>query len=246
MINKIFSKNIIKFKDIKSANISEVIKLNGVLVDRTQIQLINNKWVNLYAFKYKNFHYLKIVLNYLNKISNVEHLKIKELNLNINKSTMLYTEYTSGKVYNFSHILSTTGFILYSFIFCISVGLIKNENIPMSTVINAIVLLCFVLVMFSRHTHYFVITKNYLIIKNSIRFWKKECFELSEIASINIRYYHRQLGKTIVIKTKNFESISFISDNLFQKDWTAFKSELKLNKIVVHDNSATTTQKIWD
>jgi hypothetical protein len=244
VMRKIFSKKTIKLADIKSTIISEAVELNGVLVDRTQIKLMNNELINLYAFKYHNFHHLKIILNHLNKISNNENLKIKKLNLNIKESKRKMAKSEKGKIINFSHILSFSGFVLYSFVFIIFNNLFKNENIKTSNVLESIVTLSFLFLLFSYFTNYFVITKNYLIIKNSIRFWKKECFELSEIESVNINYHYRNSGKTIVIKTKNFEVISFVSDNLLDKNWKSFKDELKHNKILVYDNSDISSKEI--
>ena len=244
VIKKIFSKKTIKLSSIKSTIISEVVELNGALVDRTQIKLMNNELINFYAFKYQNFHHLKIILNHLNKISNNENLKIKKLNLNIIESKRKKNKSEKGKTFNFSHILSFSGIVLYSFVFIISNNLIKNENIKTNNVLESILILSFFFLLFSYYTNYFVITKNYLVIKNSIRFWKKECFELSEIESVSINYHYRQFGKTIVIKTKNFESVSFVSDNLLNKNWKSLKDELKLNKIIVFDNSNISSKGI--
>lgn len=244
VIKKIFSKRTIHLNDIKNTIISEVVELNGVFVDRTQIKLINNELINLYAFKYENFYHLKIILNHLNEISNIENFKLKKLNLNNKKDKKQNHRFENGKTYNFSHILSFTGIVLYIFLFVISIKLMTDENIQISVIFGSVALLAFIFLLFSYNTNYFVITKNYLIVKNSIRFWKKVSFELSEIESISINYYEKQLGKTIVIKTKDFETISFISDNLLNKNWKSFKDELKRNQILVSDNSDIPTRKI--
>lgn len=245
VIKKIFSKKTIKLSGIKSTIISEVVELNGVLlVDRTQIKLMNNELINLYAFKYHNFHHLKIILNHLNKISNNENLKIKKLNLNTKESKRKMCDSDKGKTYNFSHILSFPGLTFYSLVFVIFYNFYKNENIKISNILQLISVLSIFFLIFSQYTNYYTVTKEFLIIKNSLRFWKKKYFELEQIESINIEIYHIELSKTVIIKTKSFENISFSSDNLLSRDWNLLKEELKRNKISVYDNSDIRTRKV--
>ena len=92
--------------------------------------------------------------------------------------------------------------------------------------------------------NYFIITDNYLIVKNSIRFWEKKYFELDQVESINIHRHFRQFGKSVLIKTKKFENRTYSSDNLLNKNWKEFKSELRIRNIVVLDDSIKTTKKI--
>jgi len=243
-INKLLSKRTLKFKDIKSTTISEIVELNGALVDRTQINLINGDIVNLYSFKYKNFYHLKIILNHINELSNVENFKIKKLNFNTKESKRKDCKIDKGKTYNFSHILSFSGLALYSLVFIISYNLLKSENIKINDIVQSIFLISIFFLIFSYNTNYFVITKDFLIIKNSLRFWEKKYFELEQIESVNLEKYYRQISKTIIIKTKNFESISISSDNLLSRDWNLLKNELKRNEISVYDNSSVLTRKV--
>jgi hypothetical protein len=234
--HKLFSKKTIKLKDIKSVIISEVVEAYSFLVDRTQMKLTNNDMINFYAYKYSDFHYLKIFLNNLNEKNNIE--KIIDFRHVISNKKKCCDE--KGKTFNFSHVLSFSGVLFYSFIIIVTYNFIKNYNI-----IEYIFLLLFFILLFSYNATYFIVTKNYLIIRNSILFWKKECFELTEIESISINYHYRQFGKTIIIKTKKFQNISFVSDNLLDNTWKTLKEELKLNNILVYDNSNTTTRKVF-
>ena len=92
--------------------------------------------------------------------------------------------------------------------------------------------------------NYFIISDNYLIVKNSIRFWDKKYFDLNEIESINIHRHFRQSGKMVVIKTKLFENRTYSSDNLLNKHWEGFKIELKKNNVAVFDDSDRISKRV--
>lgn len=247
IVNKMISKKNIHIEDIKEIVVSEIIELYGFLAERTQIQLINNEQINFYAFKYKDFYKLKNLLNYINEILKNENIKIKKINLKTvltsNKNSKVNITRES-KTYNFSSILSFSGLLFYSFFIIIFFNIISGKIKEINDILLAVLLIFFFLFLYSLNTNYFIITEKHLIIKNSIFFWKKECFEFNEIESINIHYHYKQLGKTVVVKTKKFENRRFVSDNLLEGNWNAFKRELKNNGIYTFDDSNNTTRRV--
>jgi hypothetical protein len=247
IIKKLFSRKIIKIENIKNIVLSETTELYGILADRTQIQLLNNEFINFYSFKYHDFFKAKIILNYINEVLKDENLKIKKLNLNAKLPKRKFHKNNltrEAKIFNFSNILSLSGIVFYSFILVISYNLFTKENIKVNDIEVAILAIVFFLFLHSFNTNYFIITKDYLIVKNSLCFWKNRHFEINEIESINIHCHHKQFGKTLLIKTKYFETISFVSDNLLQKQWIEFKKEIRIKNIIVFDNSSLTTRKV--
>lgn len=247
IIRKVFSKKHIKITNIKNIVISEINDSYEILVDRTRIQLTNDEFINLYSFKYQDFFKLKIILNFIDESIKNENIKLEKLNLDYilpQKKTFKINSDDKTKTFNFSHVLSPTGIIFYSFILMIPYSFFSGESLNIYTTLQITVLITFLILLFSNDMNYFIITDNYLIVKNSIRFWNKKYFELEEIESINIHRHFRQFGKTVVIKTKQFENRTYSSDNLLNKHWESFKIELKKNNVAVFDDSDRISKRV--
>lgn len=247
IIKKAFSKKVIRIDNIKNIILSEINDSYGILVDRTRIQLTNNEIINLYSFKYQDFFKLKIFLNFINETIKSENLKIVKLNLDSilpQKKTFKINSDDKTKTFNFSHVLSPTGIIFYIFILMIPYSFFSGESLNIYTTLQIPVLITFLILLFSNDMNYFTITDNYLIVKNSIRFWEKKYFELEEIESINIHRHFRQFGKSVVIKTKKFENRTYSSDNLLSKHWEGFKIELRNNNVAVFDDSDRISKRV--
>ncbi len=247
IIKNVFSKKVIRIENIKNIILSEINDSYEILVDRTRIQLTNNEIINLYSFRYQDFFKLKIILSFINETIKSENIKIVKLNLDFilpQKKTFKISSYDKTKTFNFSHVLSPTGIIFYSFILMILYSFFPIESLNIYTTLQIPVLITLLILLFSNDMNYFIITDNYLIVKNSIRFWEKKYFELDQVESINIHRHFRQFGKSVVIKTKKFENRTYSSDNLLNKNWKEFKSELRIRNIVALDDSIKTTKKI--
>ncbi|EAZ96098.1 hypothetical protein FBBAL38_01725 [Flavobacteria bacterium BAL38] len=247
IIKNVFSKKIIRIENIKNIILSEINDTYEILVDRTRIQLTNNEIINLYSFRYQDFFKLKIILNFINETIKSENIKIVKLNLDSilpQKMTFKINSDDKTKTFNFSHVLSPTGIIFYSFILMIPYSFFSREPLNIYTTLQIPVLITFFILLFSNEMNYFIITDNYLIVKNSIRFWEKKYFELDEIESINIHRHFRQFGKTVVIKTKLFENRTYSSDNLLNKHWEGFKIELKKNNVAIFDDSDRISKRV--
>ena len=123
IIRKVFSKKHIKITNIKNIVISEINDSYEILVDRTRIQLTNDEFINLYSFKYQDFFKLKIILNFIDESIKNENIKLEKLNLDYilpQKKTFKINSDDKTKTFNFSHVLSPTGIIFYSFIYTIN------------------------------------------------------------------------------------------------------------------------------
>ena len=247
IIKKVFSKKVIRIENIKNIVLSEINDSYEILVDRTRIQLKNDEIINLYSFKYQDFFKLKIILNFINESIKNESIKLEKLNLDsiLSEKKILKIESDDKtKTFNFSHILSITGIIFYGLVAISLYPFFPIETLNIYTTLQIIVLITFLILLFSNDMNYFIISDNYLIVKNSIRFWEKKYFDLNEIESINIHRHFRQSGKTIVVKTKLFENRTYSSDNLLNKHWESFKIELKKNNVAVFDDSDRISKRV--
>lgn len=247
IIKKLFSKKVIQIENIKNVILSEIKNSYEILVDSTRIQLKNDEIINLYSFKYQDFFKLKIILNFIDESIKSESIKIVKLNLDSilpQKKAFKINSDNKTKTFNFSHILSVTGIIFYGLVVIILYPFFPIETLNIYTTLQTIVLITFLILLFSNEMNYFIISDNYLIIKNSIRFWEKKYFDINEIESINIHRHFRQSGKTVVIKTKLFENRTYSSDNLLNKHWEDFKIELRNNNVVVFDDSDRISKRV--
>ena len=247
IIKKLFSKKVIQIENIKNVILSEIKNSYEILVDSTRIQLKNDEIINLYSFKYQDFFKLKIILNFIDESIKSESIKIVKLNLDSilpQKKAFKINSDNKTKTFNFSHILSVTGIIFYGLVVIVLYPFFPIETLNIYTTLQTIVLITFLILLFSNEMNYFIISDNYLIIKNSIRFWEKKYFDINEIESINIHRHFRQSGKTVVIKTKLFENRTYSSDNLLNKHWEDFKIELRNNNVVVFDDSDRISKRV--
>ena len=247
IIKKVFSKKVIRIENIKNIVLSEINDSYEILVDRTRIQLKNDEIINLYSFKYQDFFKLKIILNFINESIKNESIKLEKLNLDsiLSEKKILKIESDDKtKTFNFSHILSFTGIFFYGLVSISFYSFFSRETLNIYITLQIPVIITFLILLFSNDMNYFTISDNYLIVKNSIRFWEKKYFDLNEIESINIHRHYRQSGKTVVIKTKLFENRTYSSDNLLNKHWESFKIELKKNNVAVFDDSDRISKRV--
>jgi hypothetical protein len=247
IIKKGFSKKIIRIENIKNIILSEINDSYEILVDRTRIQLKNDEIINLYSFKYQDFFKLKIILNFINESIKNENIKLEKLNLDSilpHKKSFKINSYNKTKTFNFSHVLSFTGIFFYGLVSISLYSFFSRETLNIYTTLQIPVIITFLILLFSNDMNYFTISDNYLIVKNSIRFWEKKYFYLNEIESINIHRHFRQSGKTVVIKTKLFENRTYSSDNLLSKHWEGFKIELRNNNVAVFDDSDRISKRV--
>ena len=247
VIKNVFSKKVIRIENIKNIILSEINDSYVILVDRTRIQLKNDEIINLYSFKYQDFFKLKIILNFIDESIKNENIKLEKLNLDpilSEKKSLKIKSDDKTKTFNFSHILSVTGIFFYGLVGVILYHFFSIETFNIYTILQILVIITFLILLFSNDMSYFIITDNYLIVKNSIRFWEKKYFDLNKIESINIHRHFRQSGKTVVIKTKLFENRTYSSDNLLNKHWEGFKIELKKNNVAVFDDSDRISKRV--
>lgn len=247
IIKRFFYKKHIEIANIKKIVLSEIHNYYEILFDRTRIQLKNNEIINLYSFKYHDFFKLKIVLNYINKNLESESSKILKLNIESilpKKESFKIIPNDKTTTFIFTHFLTLPGIFFYGLTLMMLNSLFKRDTLTIYNILEVLFAITFLFILCSNQLHYFTITNNYLIVKNSFRFWDKKYFDLNEIESIEIHRHFRQSGKTIVIKTKQFENRTYSSDNLLNKHWEDFKIELRNNNVAVFDDSDRISKRV--
>lgn len=234
-IISIFKTKIYPIDEFEKIIISEITEYYGTLTDRTSITMKSGEKLDLYSFKYSNFSELRKFLAILKR----ENIVPKEFNENDTKKERNF----KCIEFNNSHIISFTGITFYLFIGALFFGIFKNGNFK-SDLFGILFAFVVIVQIFSGNMNYFILTKESLIIKNSIKFWKKDIHKLSNIKSIDINEYYRQSGKSVVIKTYDYKVKEYTSDNLWSKTWMEFKRNIVNMDISVKDNSKFPTRRI--
>lgn len=234
-IISIFKTKIYPIDEFEKIILSEITEYYGALTDRTSITMKSGEKLDLYSFKYSNFSELRKFLAILKR----ENIVPKEFNENETKKERNFKSIE----FNNSHIISFTGITFYVFIGALFFGIFKNGNFK-SDIFEILFAFVVIVQIFSGNMNYFILTKESLIIKNSIKFWKKDIHKLSNIKSIDINEYYRQSGKSVVIKTYDYKVKEYSSDNLWSKTWIEFKSNIVNMNITVKDNSKFPNRRI--
>ena len=84
--------------------------------------------------------------------------------------------------------------------------------------------------------NYFLISNNYLRVKNYLWFWKQSTYRLNDIKEINIISAIRSSTSVKIILHEN-TSISYKAGSLREKDWINFINELERRGVKVHSIS---------
>jgi hypothetical protein len=234
-IISIFKTKIYPINQFDKITISEITEYYGFLTDRTSIRMKNDEKLELYSFKYSNFSVLRKFLALL-KGENIVSEKSKVTDTNNDNSSGIIK-------FNDSHIISFTGITFYILIGALLIGVVKNGNFK-NDFIEIVFCLIVIIQIFSGQMNYFILTKESLIIKNSIKIWKKDILKLNNIKSIEINQYYKQPGKNIIIRTYDYKVIEYSSDNLWGKTWIDFKQNIVNKTITLKDNSKFPNRKV--
>lgn len=234
-IISIFKTKIYPIDEFEKIILSEITEYYGALTDRTSITMKSGEKLDLYSFKYSNLSELRKFLAFLKR----ENIVPKEFNENDTKKERNFKSIE----FNNSHIISFTGITFYLFIGALFFGIFKNGNFK-TDLFEILFAFVVIVQIFSGNMNYFILTKESLIIKNSIKFWKKDIHKLSNIKSIDINEYYRQSGKSVVIKTYDYKVKEYSSDNLWSKTWIEFKRNIVNMNITVKDNSKFPKRRI--
>jgi hypothetical protein len=234
-IISIFKTKIYPINEFERITVSEITEYYGFLTDRISIRMKNDEKLELYSFKYSNFSVLRKFLALL-KGENIVSEKSKLTDTNNDNS--------SGFIkFNDSHIISFTGITFYILIGALLVGVLKDDNFK-NNFFEIVFSLIVIIQIFSGQMNYFILTKDSLIIKNSIKIWKKDIVKLNNIKSIEINQYYKQPGKSIIIRTYDYKVIEYSSDNLWGKTWIDFKQNIISKTITLKDNSKFPNRKV--
>ncbi len=134
------------------------------------------------------------------------------------------------------HILSFTGLVFYFFLafvlMCIHFVMERNQyDLLIMAGVGS-----FTLIALSHQFHYFMLEESWFIVRNSLWFWRKKLFNLSNIKEVVFETAANGVTSARVI-TNDFDSHAFPAVPLREKDWTRLAQELELRQVTVRDDA---------
>lgn len=209
-------------------------------VEATTIRLNDNPDIYLWVDNYRNKSELRVILDRANSILQANG-QFSRLDFNIDRpnfSKQLPSD-NDGKEFNGNHFLSFNGFIFYSWLGFFAYFFIAGDRKPLTNVVGLIVLSFFILsisALFSYQMHYFIVGQNYLIIKNTIWFWKRDIYLLTDIKEVVIETPHR-LSTSLRIITTDYRDKLYPAGSLSDKTWKKMMEQLRNDKIKVRNEA---------
>ncbi len=157
------------------------------------------------------------------------------------KAPLPITKNPTGHVveFNGNHALSFNGIMLYGWIGFFVWLFITGDNNPFDNLGALIVLpIIFVSVpaVFSYQMHYFLLTGKNLVVRNSIWFWRKDSYEITDVREVVFEIPHR-LSTSMRIITTDFRDKLYPAGNLNDKTWLKLKTELEKNGVTVRNEA---------
>lgn len=198
-------------------------------IEATTIHLNNNTEIYLWVDYYRNKSELRIILDRANNILQ-DDKNFSTLDFNIIKpdKSKYLPNLKEGKEYNGNHFLTVNGFIFYGWLFLFTYLIFDLDKKFLNS--NAVLFfiplsLLSIPALLSYQMHYFIIGQEYLVIKNTIWFWKKDIYLLSDIKEIVIEMPYRRSVSLRVI-TNDYRDKLYPAGNLNNKTWSALMERL--------------------
>ncbi len=133
------------------------------------------------------------------------------------------------------------GWVLFSFegaiqwiiiigsLFALVVGLSQRKwEFFIGITCNALVLLA----LFMNRVHYFKMSENYLVVKNSTKFWLNHVYRISDIKEVVLEQ-HPKMPVALRVITKDFKTKLYPAVSLWNKRWRGFRDALKNKNIPI-------------
>ena len=126
--------------------------------------------------------------------------------------------------YNGNQITSYRGIMLWGMVVFFVYIVIEKPSVGGGIV--ALISWLFLFAGFSWGMNYFMVSQNYLVIKNQNFFWLKRAYRISDIKEIVFETQYRAPNALRVI-TKDFRSKFYYASTLRDKTWLELKSQLE-------------------
>lgn len=209
-------------------------------IEATTIHLNDNSDIYLWVDYYRNKSELRLILDRANSILQANR-QFSSLDFSIDRpgfSKQLSTD-NDGKEFNGNHFLTFNGLIFYGWIVFFTYLILTSNKIQLNN-IAALIAMPLVLLsipaLLSYQMHYFIVGQNYLTIKNTIWFWKKDIYLLNDIKEVVIETPHR-LSTSLRIITTDYRDKLYPAGSLSDSTWKEMMEQISKDKIQVRNEA---------
>lgn len=223
--------------DIKEINISarQIMKYLYVTsrAEAITINMHDNSVVHIWSDYYSNKADLRLILDRANTIIKDDINKMELLNFCL-KEPILPPEFVDDSEaleFNGNHVFTLNGFVIYSWLLLLGFILYYSPRLYYNFIVAAVFLA--LICVASRQFFYFKITPQYLVVRHSMWFWRKDVFSLSDIKEIVIESTYRQNASTLRVVTVNLHDKCYPAASLSGKTWLALVECLQSNNTKV-------------
>lgn len=209
-------------------------------IEATTIKLLDNSKIYLWADYYRNKSELRVVLDRANNILQ-DNKQFGKLDFNVNRPSFAdqYVSDNDAKEFNGNHLFTFNGLFFYGWV--IFIGFIVSTK-PQVFLTNygAIISISFATLvitgMLSYQMHYFKTTRQFLIVTNTIWFWRKDIYSLSDIREVVIETPHR-LSTSLRVITTDFRDKLYPAGSLSDTTWKKIMEQLRNDRIKVRNEA---------
>jgi hypothetical protein len=209
--------------------------------EATTIRFKDNSTFVLWADHYQNISDLRIILDRANKLLKDRTKSISSIDFDIIQQSYSYDEisFSPEDEYNGNHLFTFNGILFYSFLIFVCY-LISKQSMSLFTDYEVLfpIGLCVTVLcgLLSYQMHYFILTDKFLIVKNSMWFWRNNIYALDNIREVLIET-PEQLSTSMTVITRDFRTKRYPASNLKGETWKLLKRKLVSNGIKVRDEA---------
>lgn len=246
-ISYLFKKTTINWSEVKHIELTGKQTVSALLipyyVEGTVITLKDNSTIVLPANNYRNMPHLRVILQRADKLLQSRNSNMHALDFEMRNSQPVDTSALNKNPveFNGNHLFTIEGIVFYCFallLLFIIILIILPGNTQKNIVGGALALIGFTIpaLAVSRNFNYFIITDGYLVIKNTIWFWRKHAYAFDNIHEVVIERPSKGVLSLRVITT-NFNSYFYPASSLNKKTWQLFYKALKDKSISIRNEA---------
>ena len=210
-------------------------------IEATTFKFKDNSTLIFWADYYSNISDLSVVLERADNLLRNKSKPLSSLDFGISRQTYSDTEvgFSTEDEYNGNHFLTFNGLLFYGFLIFIGYMILQKPMVFLTnygallSISFATLVLCGTL---SYQLHYFILTDKFLIVKNSIWFWRKDIYSLDNIREVVFETPHR-LSTSMRVITKDFKTKLYPAGSLKDKTWKLLREKLKSREIKVRNEA---------
>lgn len=184
----------------------------------------NGEIKHIFDDMYRNTSQMKLALDYL--INNCKHSVVKKVKINL--ASEHFYKYKGVFIYNFRALMYFS--ILVLFISILFLG--KKANTEAYYIIS--VFLLFFTLLFQWQFNYFELNKNYLRVRNQMKFWKNDIYRIEDIEEVTFESQNNA-PHCLKIIFKDYATKKYTAATLNNRKWKELQRALeKLNIRVIN------------